>query len=239
MKAVANKFLVDNKNIELTLHPSAGEKPKPLQRPDDSNLPQVESKPIDIDNRVLIERIVAATKGDDSTASNASVEPVREFKLSNGLRLLVGRSTLIPAVSMQLYQAGGLLADEPGFEGIANATATMQMKGTKTRSAQDIAEAIESLGASLGTLCGNNSHYATASCLKEDWPQVMELFADVIVNPTFPAGEWEKMQPRLLAAIDRQMDRWDSELGLRFRQSYFTDHPWQTPASAARKLSGH
>ncbi len=238
IRDAAAKYLVDQKTITLTLFPSGGEKPLPLKKPDDSNLPKVESEPVDLDNRVLIQKIVANTAGDTGDASTAMVEDIKEFKLSNGLRLLVGRSTLIPAVSMQMYHAGGLLADEPGFEGIANATANMQVKGTTTRTAQDIAETIESLGASLSTQCGNNTHYAAASCLKEDWRQVMELFADVIINPTFPEKEWEKFQPRLIASIDRQMDRWDSELGLRFRQSYFKDHPWQTPRVGRKEVVG-
>ncbi len=240
VKAVANQYLNAQRSITLTLLPSAsGDPPPPLKRlPDEVDAATLKREPFDLDNSEILTAINARGKQAAADENPAVYEAIQRKTLSNGLRVLVGRNTLIPAVAIELYHAGGLLIDEPGLEGVANATSTMMIKGTKTRTAQDIAKAVESLGAGLVTQCGNNTHFTKANCLKEDWQTVMELLADVTLNPTFPADEWTKLQPRLVAAIERQSDTWDGELGLRFREAMFKSHPWQTrPVGRAEVVS--
>jgi len=191
---------------------------------------------IDLDNYRLIALLkanLAQPAGDDSTITVGDTI-VRE--LSNGLTVLVQRSTVVPAVSMQLYTKGGLLADAPGSEGVSNATYAMMRRGTTSRSAQDLAVAIEDLGATLATASGNNTGYVTASALEEDWPAVMGLMADVTLNPAFDTGEWAKLQPRLLAAIDRATDRWSGELRSEFLKAYYPEHPWSQLSSGRRDV---
>ena len=234
IQVAAKQILVPQQLITIRLDPAPpGQSPKPLQRLNDVvDATQLDREPVTLDNADLLARYEAKNKGDASIDHTAvTVEPIKRFELPNGLRLIVGRSNLVPAVAIQYYQLGGLLADTPGQEGIAHAMSVMTLKGTTTRTAQQIAQQIEDLGASLSTQCGNNTHYITAECLEEDWPTVLELLADVTLNPTFPQDEWQKLQPRILAAIDRQTDAWIGELGQHFRQAYFgLDHPWsQTP----------
>ena len=103
----------------------------------------------------------------------------------------------------------------------------MTRKGTTDRTADQISRQLEDLGGSLGTRGGNNTSYVQGECLKEDWPVVMELLADVAIRPTFPKDEWQKLQPRVIAAIARQKDHWSGELRSAFRQSFFGEkHPW-------------
>jgi zinc protease len=230
VKAAAKKYLISKKTIKLTLLPSP-KKPEMLARPSDpegiKDLPRV---PIDLDNSNLIDRITKNVAASKSAERVSEVDALKHYTLSNGLRLVVGRNTRIPAVAIELFQLGGLLADEPGLEGVANATAIMQMRGTKTRTAQQIATELENLGASVGTRCGYNTAYSKASCLAEDWKKTMAIFADVTLNPSFPENEWAIMKQRLGAAIEAQNDRWDTELGLKFRATYMHQHPWQTMA---------
>src|SRR5690606_26580137 len=84
------------------------------------------------------------------------VGPTEMFTLSNGLQVIVERNTTVPGVAMQMYWLGGLLGEAPGSEGVASAVAAMRLRGTTTRSAQDIAEAIEDLGARISAESGNN-----------------------------------------------------------------------------------
>lgn len=204
--------------------------------------PAIEANPneiresIDLDNYRLVALLKAnlAKPGDASQPITVGDTEVRT--LSNGLTVLVQRSTVVPAVSMQLFTKGGLLADAPGQEGVSNATYAMMRRGTQTRSAQDIAVATEDLGATLGTGSGNNTGFVTASALAEDWPVVMELMADVTLNPAFDAEEWGKLQPRLLAAIDRATDRWSGELRSEFLKAYYPGHPWSQLSSGRHEV---
>lgn len=231
LDVAANRFLTNNRLITVTLLPDkSGQKPTPLARPDDSPQagPRVREK-VDLDNALLVQRFRENAALDDANARIIS-DDVERHVLPNGLRLLIGRSTLVPAVSIQMYQVGGLLSDPPGQEGLTKAFSRMRIRGTATRSAEQIAQQIESFGASLATNSGYNTSFTNAVCLKPDLAQVMELFSDVVLNPSYPADEWRKMKPRLLAAIDREMDSWYGELRHHFRKTYFGDFPWaQTP----------
>ncbi len=228
LQQAAAKFLDPEKLIEITLLPQPpGEKPQELARPEDAPQAQPgQNTPIDLDNAAIIAAMSARAGAADRSLSGIQVQPIKRFVMPNGLRLLIGPNNLVPAVSIQMYQLGGLLSDPPGQEGVNNATATMLMKGTQTRTAQQIAQQVEDLGASLATSSGYNTSYARAVCLKEDWQAVLALLADVMLNPTFPQDEWSKLQPRLIAAIDRQTDSWTGELRQRFRQAYYGDFPW-------------
>ncbi|MEM6853708.1 MAG: pitrilysin family protein, partial [Planctomycetota bacterium] len=204
--------------------------PAPQDNPDETR------ESIDLDNHRLIGLLKANLAQPGGEAEPIAVSDTQQRTLSNGLTVLVQRSTVVPAVSMQLYTKGGLLADEPGREGVSNATYAMMRRGTTTKSAQDIAVAVEDLGATLATGSGNNTGFVTATALTEDWPAVMELMADVTLNPSFDAEDWGKLQPRLLAAIDRATDRWSGELRSEFRKAYYGDHPWSQLMSGRREI---
>ncbi len=231
LREAAREYLKPNRVVEVWLLPlEEGQVVDVQRRPPAAPLDgDLEQEPFDLDNTVVLtelKRVLAERAGE---AKQIEVEPLERFTLSNGLRVLVQRTTLVPAVSMQMFWKGGLLGDEPGREGVANAVASMMTRGTESRTAQQITTALEDLGAGLVVNAGNNTTYAQATALSEDWPEVLEIMADVVLNPSFPREEWSRMQPRLLAAIDRLDDRWSGELSRRFRQVYFGDHPWSQP----------
>ncbi|MCC7145121.1 MAG: insulinase family protein [Phycisphaeraceae bacterium] len=234
---VARKFLKAERLITVTLRPTSPDQPiTTLKRNDDAatqaNLP---SDALELDNTAWLARLNDAL----TRAQNAAAPPVVErpvlYTLPNGLRVLIGRSTVVPGVAMQFYHLGGLLADQPGREGLANAAATMLIKGTATRTAQQIANEVEDLGAGLASSGGNNTFYVQATCLTEDWPKVLELVSDVVLHPAFSAEEWQKIQHRLLAAINRRLDQWSGELRTRFLASYYGGHVWAQVSEGRRE----
>ncbi len=79
---------------------------------------------------------------------------------------------------------------KPDYRGLASFTATLLREGTTKRSSKDIAEQVDALGATLTANSGLSSMTSTVSTggLVENLDQTLELFADVISNPTFPAG---------------------------------------------------
>ncbi|MEM1108808.1 MAG: pitrilysin family protein [Planctomycetota bacterium] len=215
----------DGESIEFPNRPPAVESSEGVVR-----------ESIDLDNHRLIGLLKSNLAQPGEAGEPLAVGETQVRELSNELTVLVQRSTVVPAVSMQLYTKGGLLAEEPGREGVSNAAYAMMRRGTTTKSAQDISVAVEDLGATLSTGSGNNTGYVTASALTEDWPTVMALMADVTLNPSFDGEEWGKLQPRLLAAIDRATDRWSGELRSEFLKAYYGDHPWSQLSSGRRDV---
>ncbi len=181
---------------------------------------------ISLDNQRLLSllKLNLEDRGEGITA--AELSPPQTRTLSNGLTVMAQRNTAVPAVAIQFYTLGGLLADPPGREGLSYAAWTMLQRGTQERSANELAEAVADLGAGLSTLSGNNTAYVQASALRDDWPQVLGLVAEVLTEPAFDADEWQRLRPRLLASIDRATDTWSGELNAVFRAAHYGDHPW-------------
>ena len=190
----------------------------------------------DLDNARVVERLAATLSGQAEGRAAPELGEPRRRTLPNGLTVLARRNTLVPVVSMQLYTLGGLLADEPGREGVGNAAWSMLDRGAAGRSAAEIAEFLEDRGASLSAASGNNTNYVTAQALAEDWEPVLGLMAQVALEPDFPADQWEKLRPRLLARIDRETDSWSGELRDRFRGAYFGEHPWSRTPTGVKEV---
>ncbi|MCC6580580.1 MAG: insulinase family protein [Phycisphaeraceae bacterium] len=233
---VAKKFLEPDRLITIKLMPdTTGQAPPELRRPPQSPATGLPREPVNLDNASLSKQMEKEIIAHSQAAPTIEISPIQRTVLDNGLRVLIQRSTLVPAAAIQMYRLGGLLSDATGQEGLANAAAAMTTKGTATRSAADIDRVIEDLGANLASRCGNNTVYTTAMCLRDDLPTVLDLFADVTLHPHFPDEEWHKLQPRLLAGISREMDNWNGELNADFRKTYFGEnHPWsRTPLGRA------
>ncbi len=246
VRDAARRFLDPSGLITITLMPAApGSEPADIARTEDLTKHDTAlAEPFDLDNSALVEKMRQALERQYEQAARPGAIVVEEphyLTLPNGLRVILGRTTTVPAVAIQFYHLGGLLSDYVGEEGISATTAQMQMRGTKTRTALDIHQQTEGLGAALSSGAGNNSWFVHAMCLKEDWQTILELVQDVAMNPTFPDDEWERVKPRLIAGIRRQKDNWHGELLQNFRETYFAGHPWAAPplgrAEAVEKLS--
>jgi zinc protease len=235
LQTAAEKLLTDDRLIAVKLLPATEDQPvtdmsQPAADGESETAADGQQKrdehAITLDNRRLLDELQNNLAATDGAARTFEVSEPKRYDLDNGLRLIVQKSTVVPAVSMHMYWLGGLLGDPADQPGTANAMARMMTRGTEQHSADELASAIESLGASLSANAGNNTTYVQAAALKEDWQRVMGLMAEVTLSPTFPEDQWQKMRPRLLAAIQRQDDSWVGELQNHFRRSYFADHPW-------------
>src|SRR6185295_7711259 len=126
-----------------------------------------------------------------------------ETKLSNGLQVIVLEQHKLPTFSMQMIVLSGGLSDPKDQQGTAQFTAALLREGTRTRSSRQIAEQVDALGAVLSANSGLSSLESriTASGLTDSFDQVMELFADVILNPQFPADEFNKVKTHSVALL--------------------------------------
>ena len=230
------RYLDPQRLMTIVLEPAAEGAPLELPKRDleAATAAKLPREPVDLDNRRIAESVRShARAGEARTIETA---PVETFVLPNGLRVLIGRSTLVPAVAVHMYHLGGLLADPPSRLGLTNAASELRMRGTDRRSADELAQEIESLGATITTGCGNNSTFTQAVGLAEDLPRIVELVADVTLHPSFPAKEWEVLRERLLADIDARSDHWTSEISTLFREAWFEGTPWETNSLGRREV---
>jgi zinc protease len=131
----------------------------------------------------------------------------QEADLPNGLHVMVLEDRRAPQVSIQLSmrRAGGYY-DPADHAGLAQFTAANLREGTTTRSTTDIAEQLDRLSATLNVTAGMSSEDATifASSLTEHVDVVLELMADVLLNPTFPEQEFARYKTQTRAQLQKQ-----------------------------------
>jgi zinc protease len=147
--------------------------------------------------------------------------PVQKFELSNGLRLLVKEDHRLPFVEFRAVFQGGVLAETPDNNGVTQLTGKLLLKGTARRSAEDIAKEIESIGGSIDSYGGNNSFGVNAEVLSSDFTTGLDLLADVLLNPTFPAPALEREREIQLAGIRAQKDHLLQSASLAMRRALF------------------
>jgi zinc protease len=144
---------------------------------------------------------------EENTTESAADHPIRRYELSNGLRLLVKEDHRLPFVQFRLAFSGGLLTESTTDSGITSMLSRLFIKGTTTRSAEQIADAIEGIGGSLDAYGGNHSFGLSAEVLRDDFAAGLELFADVLRNPTFPQSAFEREREAQLASLRGQQDQ--------------------------------
>jgi zinc protease len=148
-------------------------------------------------------------------------KPIQEFKFANGLRLLVKEDHRLPFVEFRAVFKGGVLVEDPENNGAALLMAKLLMHGTPTRTAERIATEIETLGGSIESYGGNNSFGVNAEVLSHDFDTGLNLVADVILRPTFPATALERERQVQLASIRAQKDELLSSATRRMRRAMF------------------
>lgn len=168
------------------------------------------------------EQILRAAGTQASTqASTQTADQVYRSELDNGTILLVRRVPTSPLIAVRMYATGGLTAETDTDSGIGNLTMRMLMRGTSFRSARQLAEQLDAMGASVETACGNNTWFWNASMLKEDFDKGMEIYADVVNNPAFAKEELETMRKRVLAGIASRDADWGAQAMRYFRKQFF------------------
>lgn len=124
--------------------------------------------------------------------------------LSNGLNIILVERPTVPVVLFDLIVDAGYAADQFAKPGTASLALDMMDEGTKTRSALQISEELAMLGAELRTGSTLDASTVYLSALKEKLSPSLDIFADVILNPSFPAKEFQRLQKERIAQIKRE-----------------------------------
>jgi zinc protease len=151
---------------------------------------------------------------------------VQEKRLKNGVRILVAERHELPVVAIDLAFDRGADQDKPGLGGFEGA---MLLRGSKTRSALQLSDDLDRLGASAGASVDYDAVWLTLNCLQGKFPAALALAADIVENPAFAKDEIERERSQRLTAIAQQNDRPSTLLGNTVSEVlYPAGHPYSS-----------
>ena len=152
--------------------------------------------------------------------------PVRT-RLDNGAVIITKQSRVTPAVTVYAAVAAGSAFDPPAQAGLAHFVSKTIDRGTGSRSAEQIAEALDSRGVSLTTSVNRHTLSLVCTCLEEDLEAVLALVADILMHPTFPADEVATRRGEIVTLIRQDEDSPAAMAGEGLMTLlYGTDHPY-------------
>lgn len=124
--------------------------------------------------------------------------------LSNGLKLVLAERHAVPVVQLNLIVDAGHAADSLAKPGTSNLALAMISNGTKTRNALQISARSEELGAEIGAGSTLDTSFISLNAITSELPGSLDLFSDVLLNPTFPQDELDRLKTQSIAAIQQQ-----------------------------------
>ena len=156
---------------------------------------------------------------------------VADFRLDNGLRVLVAPKPGLPLVSARLSFDAGSAYDPAGKAGAASLTAALLTQGTATRTAPQIATEIEQLGADVGASSGPDFVNVYANAPANVFPQAVALMADLVRNPAFAEEELDRQRTQALDDLRVALSTPGQVAGQAVGRVVYGDAPYGAPAS--------
>lgn len=165
-------------------------------------------------------------------------QPMRELRfptfeqrtMANGLRLVAIERHAEPEVSLRLVVPAGKLYEPAAKAGLAGATADLLTEGTASRSAQQIAAAIDGVGSSLDASSGTDFANVSVTVTSDQLDLALELLADVVLRPSFPAAELERWRRKSLSSLEVQRANPGYLAEIAFQRLVFGAYPYGSPA---------
>ncbi len=154
-----------------------------------------------------------------------------ERTLSNGLRVIVIENHSTPLVGAQLLVKNGGEVDPANLSGLADMTAELLTKGTKTRTAPQIAQEIEALGGVLNSGAGWDASRASVNVLSSKTEPALNILADVVRNPVFKEEEVERLRQQYLDNLSVGMNEPGTLASWVAGRVVFGDSPYGHPVS--------
>jgi zinc protease len=161
---------------------------------------------------------------------------IQKAKLTNGLNVWLVEHHELPVIAFNLVIQAGSDHDPIDKPGIATMTADVLDEGTTTRDALKIADELEFIGASLGVRSDADGSYLTLNTITKRLDEALSVYADVLVNPTFPQKEFERLRKQRQTALLQQKDRPPAIASIAFNHIvYGSNHPYGNDASGTEK----
>ncbi|HEY9819612.1 MAG TPA: pitrilysin family protein, partial [Candidatus Sericytochromatia bacterium] len=163
---------------------------------------------------------------DSPTTTTAQSLP-EQFRLSNGMQVLLLPDRSTPTVTLTGFIRAGTEFDSGAKAGLASLTAENLMNGTKTRDALQLAKALEDRGADLAFGANREGVNVGGNSLATDLPILINTFADVVQNATFPTDQLELTRQQTLTSLKVELDTPSSVARRTFQQTIYPEnHPF-------------
>lgn len=154
---------------------------------------------------------------------------VEVTRLANGVRVVSERMDGLKSASVGLWVAAGGRHERAEQNGVAHFLEHMAFKGTKRRSALQIAEAIEDVGGHINAYTSRETTAYYARVLEADVPLALDVVADIVLNPVFDPAEIEIERHVILQEIGQSHDTPDDVIFDWLQEAAFPDQPLGRP----------
>ena len=164
---------------------------------------------------------------------NTAFPTTKTFTLSNGLPVYLIEQHNLPLIRMHACFDAGYAADHTTQSpGLAYLTGTMMMEGTENRSGEELSEALNNLGSTLQVYSRQDKTYLSLNSLSQRFDASLNLFAEVLLKPTYPEESVEREKARQLLGIQQELSN-PSQLASRVLNGllYGAEHPYGQPNS--------
>jgi zinc protease len=165
-------------------------------------------------------------------ASRPLTLPPHEIRtLPNGLRVVAIEHHEQPLVSLRLLVGAGTAQDLAPKLGVANMVATLLDQGTTTRTAQQIADAVDTIGGNIRAGAGTDATFAYTTVLKNSLPLGLDLLSDIVRSPAFAQEALDRQRDQLRSALRVSYQDPNYLASLVFRRLVYGLHPYGYPAT--------
>jgi zinc protease len=175
---------------------------------------------------------LTSLRGAPAESARLRLPDYRTVKLENGITLFLLERHALPLVSFHwIMKTGGSIGDPTAQEGLASLTAELLRKGTESRTANQISEALDFVDATWEASAGHD--YAAGSCefVKKDLDLALDLASDLLQHPSFPADEVAKLIEQEADGIKEEKAVPGRVIGRYYEQFLFGAHPYGRPTA--------
>ena len=173
------------------------------------------------------------TKGQPATfnplGSLPGPDDITRYQLPNGIVILARPNFNSPSVALSGYLQAGAIFEPDEKLGLADFTSSALMRGTAFRNFQEIYDALESAGASLGFDGGVHTTSFGGKALAEDLGLLLAILSESVRQPVFPEEQVERLRMQLLTGLQIRAQDTGDMASLTFDQIVYAGHPYRRP----------
>jgi len=162
--------------------------------------------------------------------------PIQRFTLSNGMNVVLMEKHDVPLVQINVLVRSGSAMDPVGKKGLASLTSDMMDEGAGTRDALQLADAIDFLGARISSSAGMHTSVVGLFTPTSKLGEALPLLADVVMRPTFPPSELDRLRKERLTTLLQWHDEPRAIASVKFNSAIFgSKHPYGLPSMGDEK----
>jgi zinc protease len=203
-----------------------------LQRVTPEDVQRVANHYIDVDGENMVVLDVARSMAHVPSPvppQGELLDAARPVAITPALRGLYLTSNHLPLAALRATIPSGLLQEAPGQAGINRLASQMLIKGTRQRTAEQLALDVEQLGGTFGADSGNNSATCAIELLASDWERGLDILCELLAEPHFTAAELATERRRHIAELHSELDHPMSVARNLLRAALYPGHPYATP----------